>query len=108
PLPGNTVTAAEVYQKALTFCRAHRAMLLVDLPDVAAAKVSGEVGNLGLAFPDVRNAAAYYPLLTMTDPVKGGTNTFPPSAAVAGVMARTDAQRGVWKAPAGTDASVAG
>ena len=27
---------------------------------------------------------------------------------IAGVMARTDAQRGVWKAPAGTDASLNG
>jgi uncharacterized protein len=108
PLPGNPVTAGEVYQPALALCRDHRAMLLVDLPDVAYTAIANEVSNLNLAFPDVRNAAAYYPLLTMTDPVKGGISTFPPSAAVAGVMARTDAQRGVWKAPAGTDASVAG
>jgi len=32
----------------------------------------------------------------------------PPSGAVAGVFARTDSQRGVWKAPAGTDAVVKG
>jgi phage tail sheath protein FI len=38
----------------------------------------------------------------------GQLDTFVPSGMVAGVMARTDAQRGVWKAPAGVDAGVAG
>jgi phage tail sheath protein FI len=34
--------------------------------------------------------------------------TFVPCGAAAGVFARTDAQRGVWKAPAGIDATLAG
>jgi hypothetical protein len=34
--------------------------------------------------------------------------TFAPCGAVAGVIARTDAQRGVWKAPAGLDATLVG
>ena len=34
--------------------------------------------------------------------------TLAPCGAVAGVFARTDAQRGVWKAPAGLDAGVVG
>jgi uncharacterized protein len=33
---------------------------------------------------------------------------FPPSGFVAGIYARTDASRGVWKAPAGSDASLTG
>jgi phage tail sheath protein FI len=33
---------------------------------------------------------------------------FAPGGAVAGVYARTDVQRGVWKAPAGLDASLSG
>ena len=33
---------------------------------------------------------------------------FPPCGFVAGIFARTDATRGVWKAPAGTDASLTG
>jgi phage tail sheath protein FI len=35
-------------------------------------------------------------------------NTFAPCGAVAGVIARTDATRGVWKAPAGQEATLAG
>jgi hypothetical protein len=35
-------------------------------------------------------------------------NTFAPCGAIAGIMARTDAERGVWKAPAGLNASISG
>ena len=53
--------------------------------------------------------AVYYPWLRMADP-NGGPDAVevPPSGFVAGVYARTDAQRGVWKTPAGSQASVAG
>jgi phage tail sheath protein FI len=53
--------------------------------------------------------AVYYPWLQMADP-NGGPDAVevPPSGFVAGVYARTDAQRGVWKTPAGSQASVAG
>lgn len=51
--------------------------------------------------------AAYYPHLVVTNPLArpGATDrekflTVPPSGHVAGVWARTDATRGVWKAPA--------
>ncbi|HEX7956403.1 MAG TPA: phage tail sheath C-terminal domain-containing protein, partial [Pyrinomonadaceae bacterium] len=58
-----------------------------------------------------KNAALYFPYLRITDPdpAQGGRKIdMPPAGAVAGVYARTDVQRGVWKAPAGTDASLAG
>ncbi len=41
-------------------------------------------------------------------PAHGRLRAFPPSGAVAGVIARTDGERGVWKAPAGTEARLAG
>jgi phage tail sheath protein FI len=55
--------------------------------------------------------AMYWPWLTVTDPVGAGPNptrVVPPSGHVAGVFARTDQQRGVWKAPAGDQAVVRG
>lgn len=53
--------------------------------------------------------AVYYPWLKVSDPNGGPeTITVPPSGFVAGILARTDAQRGVWKTPAGVQASVAG
>jgi phage tail sheath protein FI len=56
-------------------------------------------------------AGLYWPHLEVPDPV-GPTLTstvrVPPSGAVAGLYGRTDARRGVWKAPAGVEATVNG
>ena len=47
-------------------------------------------------------ATLYYPWLVVKDLVTGETVLAPPSGHMAGVWARTDAQRGVFKAPANT------
>ena len=48
------------------------------------------------------NGAAFFPRLRLADALNNGQlRTFAPSGVVAGVYARTDATRGVWKAPAG-------
>ncbi|MBK1699389.1 phage tail sheath family protein [Thiococcus pfennigii] len=51
-------------------------------------------------------AALYYPWLVVRDPTSSGsvtrTITIPPCGHIAGVYARTDAERGVHKAPANT------
>ena len=55
------------------------------------------------------NAAFYFPWLNAPDPLLGGRlRAFPPCGFMAGIYARTDGTRGVWKAPAGTEASVTG
>ncbi|MFP3507273.1 phage tail sheath family protein [Burkholderia sp. SIMBA_062] len=46
-----------------------------------------------------KHAAVYYPWLT----VPGVSAAMPPSGAVAGVYARVDRERGVWKAPANAE-----
>jgi hypothetical protein len=101
-----------VYQTALAYCETRRAMLIVDPPaawETVAAARDGLAGDIALAGPAARNAALYFPRLIQADPLLGGqVDTFVPCGAVAGVMARTDAQRGVWKAPAGTDATLLG
>jgi len=48
--------------------------------------------------------AAYYPWLLPA----GASDPMPPSGAIAGVFARTDAARGVWKAPANVEILGAG
>jgi len=56
-----------------------------------------------------RHAAIYFPRLQVPDPLEGNVPMdFAPCGAVAGVIARTDGQRGVWKAPAGTDSQLVG
>lgn len=57
------------------------------------------------------NAAMFYPWIEVPDPVGVGRNPrrfVPPSGHMAGVFARTDNSRGVWKAPAGIEATVSG
>ncbi len=57
------------------------------------------------------NGAMYYPWLSVPDPVGAGRNPrrfVPPSGHIAGIFARTDNRRGVWKAPAGIEAVVSG
>ena len=106
------VDPAATLAPAATYCKERRALLIVDTPmawtDVAKAadkfdKFRSDIGA------DVANAAAYFPRLSMPDPLQEGrSEQFAPSGAVAGIMARTDAQRGVWKAPAGLDATFSG
>jgi phage tail sheath protein FI len=109
-------TPDDVYQAAMAYCFDHRAMLIVDPKQewsankaTAAAKARDGVDDLGLSGPAARNAALFFPRVLESDPQREGQiDTFVPCGLVAGVMARTDAQRGVWKAPAGLDAAING
>jgi phage tail sheath protein FI len=108
-----------VNEAAAKFCRDRRAVLLIDPPDVwdknpseAAALVKQSQLDaadqvLSLSYAD--HAALYFPRLLRADPLRGGQiDIFPPGGAVAGVIARTDTNRGVWKAPAGMAATLSG
>ena len=58
---------------------------------------------------DARQRGALFPVRARARSAAGEPlRAFPPCGIVAGVMARTDAQRGVWKAPAGIDATLSG
>lgn len=54
--------------------------------------------------------AIYYPWVKVTDPIGTAENVkvIPPSGLVAGMYARIDSARGVWKAPAGTESNLSG
>jgi len=109
-------TDATVYQAAMAYCAKRRAMLIVDPPaawaankERAASEARNNLTTLGLNGVGARNAALYFPRVVQADPKRENQqDTFVPSGIIAGVMARTDVQRGVWKAPAGIDASLNG
>lgn len=109
-------TASSVYQTAMQYCVERRAMLIVDppnewgaLPETAASKAIHGLRSLGLSGDSARNAALYFPRIKASDPERDNQiDTFVPCGMVAGIMARTDTQRGVWKAPAGLDAALNG
>jgi phage tail sheath protein FI len=49
---------------------------------------------------DTTYAAFYYPWLAIADPISGARKIVPPGGHMLGVFARTDVERGVFKAPA--------
>jgi len=114
PPTRTTDTAATVYQAALKYCVARRAMLIVDPPQAWGTTLSfsepiKNLSSFGLSGADARNAALYFPRVHEVDPMRDGEiDTFVSCGVVAGVIARTDTHRGVWKAPAGIEASMNG
>jgi phage tail sheath protein FI len=106
-IPG--VSDAGVLSQALAFCEKKRAFLIVDPPANDSADGAGGLPKIeddvdGL--PKSANGALYFPYLTSIDALSGGTIPLPPSGYVAGIYARTDNNRGVWKAPAGLETTV--
>jgi hypothetical protein len=106
-----------VWASAGLYCAQKRAFLIVDPPATWTANPANAVSaartGVRTAPPvsglDARNAALFFPRLVMRDPLRDNQlETFAPCGAVAGVFARTDASRGVWKAPAGLDAAISG
>jgi phage tail sheath protein FI len=104
----STDDVVTVVSAAQRLCTERRIFLLVDAPGTWGSVDAARAG-IG-AFDAVRgnHAGLYFPHLQLTDPLTGRLRSFPPSGAVAGVFARTDSERGVWKAPAGTEARLAG
>lgn len=92
---------------AAAYCEQRDAFYIVDPPtaqDPAAMLALAQ----GTTLPKSDHAAIYWPYIRVGDPNTGGLRSTAPAGALAGVYARTDGQRGIWKAPAGTDASVVG
>jgi phage tail sheath protein FI len=96
-----------VVAEAEAYCAAKRAFLIVDVP--AFVNTQAEMNtwiatNGGIRHP---NAAVYFPRLLVPDPAsEGRPRGVAASGTLAGVFARIDATSGVWKAPAGTDATL--
>jgi uncharacterized protein len=112
PYVGDTDVDPFVVTAAAAYCEKRRAMLLVDSPSGWTTKDAATTGaaDLGASVgTNSRNAALFFPRLREVNPLKENQiEDFAASGAVAGIMARTDAQRGVWKAPAGLDATLIG
>jgi phage tail sheath protein FI len=101
-----------VYDAAMQFCNEERAFLIVDIPpdvDTTAKAVHWLDAANPEAITRDKNAAVYFPRLLIPDPLN---NQLPRnvgvSGTIAGLYARTDAEQGVWKAPAGVKAALHG
>lgn len=101
-VPGEIVTATLSALEA--YCEPRRAFLIADcdpgVTDISHFTATPFAG---------KNAGFYFPWVQAPDPLnQNRPGYFPPCGFVAGIYARTDGSRGVWKAPAGTEATVAG
>ncbi len=106
-VPGETAPATLSTLEA--FCRDHRAFLIADCAENATFDNLDDGPDTNLTGDDAINAAFYFPWLMMPDPLKENRpKKIPPCGFVAGIYSRTDASRGVFKAPAGIDASLTG
>jgi phage tail sheath protein FI len=101
------VAMSDLYGPASVFCQSRRAFLLMDAPadwtTAQAAVDNVDSMRVGL----VKDySAIFYPRITINE--DGLKKNIGPSGAIAGLMARIDGTRGVWKAPAGTEADLRG
>jgi len=107
-LPGLTSDDVVQVGAAISYCRQERAFMLVDSPPGGFAGIPPNLGGLTALG---EHAALYYPRLRLVETLPGGTTrtlSLPPCGAVAGVIARVDTARGIWKAPAGMEAGIVG
>jgi hypothetical protein len=109
----STVSALQQY------CASKLAFYIVDPPQgagtspttvaklVQTGPAGSDTGSLTGTYS--MNSAYYFPWVMAPDPLIGNRQRlFPPCGFVAGIYAATDANRGVWKAPAGIDAGLTG
>lgn len=106
-LPG--LADPEVLAAAADTCRQRRAFLIAEAPADArtAERMAACMGSRVL--PRSGFGAVYFPWVRIADPLRPGSpRAAPPGGTVAGLYARTDGERGVWRAPAGPEGVLQG
>ena len=107
-LPPDAAVAVEsLYPNASIFCKNRRAFLLMDPPSSWTDAQIASTGVNALRVGLVKDySAVFFPALTIDE--SGLKKSVGPAGAIAGLCARIDSTRGVWKAPAGTEADLRG
>jgi len=114
------VVENSVQSAALAFAERKRAFVIFDPPQQSVPVKdstkpwligidewkTGVISGSSPPMPESQNGALYFPYLSGTDPLTGEPIELGPSGYVAGIYARTDANRGVWKAPAGIETTI--
>jgi len=106
-LSDSEVTA--IISNALAYCGEKRAFMIIDIPeDVNAVSEMKDWLDDNANFRN-NNSAVYFPRLLTPDPKNDyRLRSVGASGTMAGIYARTDSTRGVWKAPAGIEATLSG
>jgi uncharacterized protein len=91
--------------KVAAYCESKRAFYIIDAPSDWKDKDMAKQGLDRLGTTS-KSAALFFPRVRQPNPFnESRIEEFPPCGAIAGIFARTDTNRGVWKAPAGLDAT---
>jgi phage tail sheath protein FI len=94
-----------VISAASAYCRQRRAFVAVDIPPIVAGIQAIQTWMAQNSTLRDNNAAVYFPRILIPDPVnQNRLRNVGSSGTIAGLYAQTDVNRGVWKAPAGTEA----
>jgi phage tail sheath protein FI len=105
--PDAAVPVTSLYGNASVFCQQRRAFLLMDPPAAWTNAQQASIGVAALRVGLVKDySAIFFPRLTINQ--AGRNVNIGPAGAIAGLCARIDGSRGVWKAPAGTEADLRG
>lgn len=94
-----------VLKAADDYCRDRGALLLADAP--VQAQTVEDVLAAYAAWPRSSHAAVFHPWVYI-EAADGKRHLAPPCGGIAGMLARNDEARGVWKAPAGNTARLEG
>lgn len=100
-----------VYSNAVNYCEQRRAICIVDIPSGTntLTEMTDLMADLEAAGLRSENAAIFYPRVRIPDPTDDfRLRDIGASGTMAGIFARTDTARGVWKAPAGIDSGLEG
>jgi phage tail sheath protein FI len=104
--------AFTVISEGIAYCERRRAFMIVDVPQADSTR--DEIPEIE-AWMDENatlrheNAALYFPRPRIPDPLNEfRLREIPSSGTMAGLYARIDGERGVWKAPAGLEAQLRG
>ena len=98
--PGSTFTATSAQPVANALIgHAERMQYRIAVLDSIKGQSIADVRAYRAKF-DSSHAAFYYPWVRIIDPQTGQENLYPPSGFVAGIYARNDTERAVFKAPA--------
>jgi phage tail sheath protein FI len=116
PIAASNGSADDAYAfvvgQAVPYCVTRRAVMIVDPPakwTSVNVVIDPNQSPPPLAGTASNYAAVFFPRIRKADPKrKNQIETFSPSGAMAGIFSRTDTQRGVWKAPAGLEATIEG
>jgi phage tail sheath protein FI len=98
------------WDAAVAYAESRRAFVIVDPAEhwtTAEDVLNASTGVAGVITAK-DNAAIYFPRILASDPLTEAVDSFAPGGVIAGIFASTDQQRGVWIAPAGIQAAMAG